>query len=93
MRRFIVVHGKCKLANVVAALHSTSSLTSRLYRRQQKPHKNADDGNHDKEFNKSEGAAWPEFPMRNDRCFHDLKLDIGMTWRNGLILPTAVPGG
>jgi hypothetical protein len=62
VRRFIVVHGECKLANVVAALHSTSRLASRLYRGQQQPNKNANDGNHDKEFNESEGAAWPEIP-------------------------------
>ena len=46
----VVVHRQANLLEIVGARHAAGSFPRRLHRRQQQPHKDADDGNHDEQF-------------------------------------------
>lgn len=59
--RFIVQHGQAHLLEVVAALHTASSLASCLHRWQQKTNQNADDRNDNEKFDESESLVYEKF--------------------------------
>ena len=65
----IIVKRQTHLLQVIQALCAPRRLAGRLHRRQQQRHQDADDGDHDEQFDKCKRLAWLIYgssPMR--RC-------------------------
>ena len=91
VRVMIILHGKSKVFQVVCALHSPRRLARRLHRRKKKTDQNANNGDHDEEFDKGKALG-----SGRKTSFHGkLRMEKGLRssmrlWKNARLTPRAI---